>query len=127
MAFYNFHQNNSGGGFDFNEAVGITYNVIIEADDAAHANYLAERIGLYFDGVETGWDCDCCGDRWYRAGEWDDEGTERPELYGKDVTAEGYHNKYSWARGASPDVFVHYADGRVVGYDYETQEAENAA
>lgn len=121
MAFYAYRQNNSGGGFDFNEAVGITTNVIIEADDARHANYLAERIGLYFDGVETGRDCDCCGDRWYRAGEWsDDEGTERPEMYGEDVTVPGFQNRYAWM---SPDVFVHYADGRIVGYSYATDEA----
>ena len=32
---------------------------------------LAEDIGLYFDGVEQGMDCSCCGDRWYRA--WEDD------------------------------------------------------
>ena len=82
MPWFEYHQNNSGGRFDIREAEGITVYVVIEADDWQHANYLAKRIGLYFDGVEKGRDCDCCGDRWHSAYSGD-SGTDLPEVYGK--------------------------------------------
>ena len=28
---------------------------------------------VYFDGVEKGVDCECCGDRWIRFSEWDEK------------------------------------------------------
>lgn len=28
---------------------------------------------VYFDGVEEGYDCLCCGDRWSRLDEWDEK------------------------------------------------------
>ena len=28
---------------------------------------------VYFDGVEKGVDCSCCGDRWSRLDEWDEK------------------------------------------------------
>ena len=28
---------------------------------------------VYFDGVEEGLDCPCCGDRWSRLDEWDEK------------------------------------------------------
>ena len=31
------------------------------------ANRTAQDKGLYFDGVEKGIDCECCGDRWHMA------------------------------------------------------------
>lgn len=63
--FYHFSQNNSGGMFDIEPSRGIGVDVWIEAVDADHANSRAEQIGLYFNGVEDGSDCECCGDRWY--------------------------------------------------------------
>ena len=77
MAFYEFLQNNSGGSFDHDRDAGIGYRVWIEANNADQANDLAEGIGLYFDGCDTGMDCDCCGDRWYP--QWDD-GEEYPAI-----------------------------------------------
>lgn len=100
MPFFEYHQNNSGGSFDHSPRAGIGYLVVIEAASADEANTRAESIGLYFDGCAEGMDCDCCGDRWSRA--WRDEGTERPESYGRPV--EG-----GWGLPA----YVHYADGRV--------------
>lgn len=65
MAFYKFHQNNSGG-----QCFKPAYNVFIEADSADEANRRAEVEGiLYFDGVMQDRDCRCCGDRWWRASE----------------------------------------------------------
>lgn len=65
--WYEYRQNHSGGSFDKNDEVTIT--VLIEEVDATTANYQAEDVGIYFDGVSNGCDCDCCGDRWYEADE----------------------------------------------------------
>ena len=63
MKTFTYHQNNSGGFF-----VG-PKSVTIEAESAEDADRIAEEEGLvYFDGVENGQDCECCGDRWYRLG-----------------------------------------------------------
>lgn len=67
--YYKFWQNNSGGYFVNNDDV--REYVIIEALDENHANSIAEDIGIYFDGVAYGMDCECCGDRWYRVNEYD--------------------------------------------------------
>lgn len=58
--FYEYRQNNSGGFFHLP-----AIQVFIEADSMDEANRIAERNGLYFDGVDDGRDCPCCGDRWY--------------------------------------------------------------
>jgi hypothetical protein len=71
--FYKYNQNNSGGHFIINDEV--TKHVIIEADSAEEANQRAEKIGIYFNGVSCGQDCDCCGDRWSSA--WSIDG--KPE------------------------------------------------
>ena len=70
--FYTFKQNNSGGTF-----IGPQY-VIIEADDASEANLIAYDHGIYFNGVQNGQDCNCCGDRWYPVYEY--AGEETPQL-----------------------------------------------
>lgn len=62
--FFKYRQNNSGGSFDINDATGIGPIVWIEAEGEAHADDRAESIGIYFDGVDKGFDCPCCGDRW---------------------------------------------------------------
>ena len=65
MSFYTFRQNNSGGTFTLP-----AINVSVEADSADEANDIAESHGVYFDdNCEV--DCECCGQRWYRATEWD--------------------------------------------------------
>lgn len=65
MPIYRFHQNNSGGFFK-EPAI----NVFIHADSADEANSIAVMEGIYFDD-DCEIDCDCCGQRWYRASEWD--------------------------------------------------------
>lgn len=64
--FFEFDQNNTGGSFDIDDRRGIGPHVWIEANTVKHATELAERLGLYWDGVENDRDCPCCGDRWYR-------------------------------------------------------------
>ena len=109
--FYTYRQNNSGGRFKTDVKRGIGITVIIEASDAKEANDKAERIGLYFDGCNSGSDCDCCGDRWYAAY---GEGDPIPSIYGRPV--EQYSEDIDW----TPDVsswFIHYADGTIKAED----------
>lgn len=75
--FYTFNQNNSGGYFE-----GEHRYIIIEAPSAEAANAIAESTtDIYFDGVYNGYDCRCCGDRWYRVDEYD--AADTPEIYGE--------------------------------------------
>lgn len=102
--FYHYTQNNSGGSFVIDQ--DLAHHVIIEAHSVEDANERAESIGLYFDGCETGVDCDCCGDRWYRQTSWDD-GTEFPMIYGQ--TPELYRDVF--APGGGPYCHIYYLDG----------------
>jgi hypothetical protein len=61
--WFKFNQNNSGGKFTYSK--NLADHVWIEADNPRHANIIAEDLGIYFDGCDTGRDCPCCGDRWY--------------------------------------------------------------
>lgn len=83
--FYHFNQNNSGGVFVRDEHV--CHHVIIEANNYVEANIKAVGIGIYFNGCETGDDCDCCGDRWFA--QWDfgghDGGMEEPLIYDRPI------------------------------------------
>ena len=63
--WYAFRQNNSGGFWR-----GPAINVVIEAANPSDANIIAMRHGIYFDGIEKGFDCACCGDRWSWADEY---------------------------------------------------------
>ena len=95
MKFYSYRQNNSGGFF---LKPAVTVNV--EASSAAEADEIAVTHGLYFNGCDTGDDCNCCGDRWYPA---DEPGTAAPEGEGS-----------PWADEGLPSVITFYADGRKV-------------
>lgn len=108
--FFCFSQNNSGGSFDFEKERGITRYVIIEANSLDHAVEKAGRIGLYFDGVEKGIDCSCCGDRWYIPF---DDGADTPMIYGQ--PAESYAPSLDWLgpQNRLRHIAVHYLDGRI--------------
>lgn len=60
--FYQFSQNNSGGSFDSDDK--LCHRLIIEANDEDQATSIAESLGCYWNGVDKGLDCECCGDRW---------------------------------------------------------------
>lgn len=110
MKFYTYSQNNSGGGFDHDEKSGIGHYVIVEAASAADANSKAEDIGIYFDGVSKDQDCECCGDRWSSADEY--EGKVVPMLYNdvmKPVSDENPETMISW----NIPSYIHYANGAV--------------
>lgn len=111
--FYNYDQNNSGGGFVYDDRAGIAQYVIIEAVTAREANLKAEEIGLYFDGAG---DCSCCGDRWYSVD--DGDGTEAPFMWDKSLQEYGngpLEGDY-WSAPGDATVFVHYMDGRIEGW-----------
>lgn len=61
--FYKFTQNNSGGSFHVDESV--CHRLFIEATSENKAISIAEKLGCYWNGVNDGIDCPCCGDRWY--------------------------------------------------------------
>lgn len=106
--FFHFHQNNSGGSFDYDEEAGITAHVIVEADSSDDANRRAKEIGIYFHGIG---DCPCCGDRWYE--QWyDDDGTENPQVYGKHPDDEDILRWMEKGR----NVVVHFKSGKKEWY-----------
>ena len=83
--FY-YTQNNSGGSYIQVEWTGPSdlggvfaaydwqdkqVDVWVMAQSTDEADELAQKYaGVYFQGIESGLDCDCCGDRWYRADEY---------------------------------------------------------
>ena len=61
---YRFSQNNSGGFY-----TGPARNIIVKgAESHGDAVGAAEKAGMYLDGVKSGRDCECCGDRWHGTG-----------------------------------------------------------
>lgn len=84
--FYTFYQNNSGGCFDNDD--NVCEHVIVEARSVEQVNNRALDIGIYFDGVDSGMDCSCCGDRWSEI-EDEDEGKEVPMIYNTPVKEAG--------------------------------------
>ncbi len=118
MAFYHLTQNNSGGGFDFDEAAGITHHVVIEADSAEEATERAESIGCYWNGVARGKDCPCCGDRWREPSGYD--AREFPHIYGEPLGIA--ERGFRWMK-VGRETAVHYKDGRVEWYNADNTRA----
>lgn len=45
-------------------------DVWVMAESTDEADQLVQKYaGVYFQGIESGLDCECCGDRWYKADE----------------------------------------------------------
>ncbi len=104
--FFTYSQNNSGGSFVTNDDVA--HYVIIEAPTWRIADALAQNVGIYFNGCDTGSDCSCCGDRWSSASYGNNY--DEPLIYG---TAAAEYNDY-WAEPGQPYCHVYYLDGRKV-------------
>lgn len=107
MAWFTYIQNNTGGTFDYDEVRGITHFVIIEASTPKEADDKLCDIGGYFDGVRNGYDCSCCGDRWYET--YREEGTDEPLIYGKSPR-DHIKKGLNWMRRGR-EVAIHRADG----------------
>ena len=111
--FYEFSQNNSGGGFDTDD--DLCHRLFIEANDAEQANEIAEGLGVYFNGCDNGQDCSCCGDRWYECDESDSIDLEKTSiLYEKELAtiadyAQMLADNWGWTK---PDGRIFYLDGR---------------
>lgn len=112
--YYTFNQNNSGGSFRFDETHGITHFVIIEANSVSEACERAESIGIYFNGCEDGRDCDCCGDRWSTP--WNEDGSEYPEVYGKNPR-ESTSFKQGWMKDGK-ETCIHPLNGMALLTDH---------
>lgn len=94
--FFEFHQNNSGGHFWVTEEIG--HRTFIQAKSPAEANEKALQIGIYFDGVSSGADCECCGNRFSEIWE-NDTGCLESEI------------KFSTYASTGDTMVIHYANG----------------
>lgn len=105
--WYEYSQNNSGGSFVYDHDAGLAERVYIEADSASEADDRFESIGGYFNGIDDGYDCDCCGDRWMPA-------------YGDGMTFEELREdvaislRYLWS-GNQNGIYIHLKDGTFFG------------
>lgn len=97
--FYLFRQNNSGGSFDIDDEKGVGPRVWVEAISQHDACDRARNLGIYFGGVSSGRDCECCGDRWYEP--WDHDTAETLEI--------DHKYDFNW----HDTVYVHHFDGPV--------------
>ena len=107
MKWFLWGQNNSGGSFVEDEH--LTHRVFIQAETEEEAEAKAFGFGVYYNGVEDGIDCDCCGDRWYLP-----EEVSLPQVYANAETIEEYAqylaDNYGWC---SPEARLFYKDGSV--------------
>lgn len=115
--FYEFTQNNSGGSFHTDDQ--ICHRLLIEAEDVNEATGKALELGVYFDGVESGVDCGCCGDRWHEP--WGDDplvfpkdmgGWRKDKVILNDIVeyAQFLADEYGWT---TPDARIFYKDGTI--------------
>lgn len=108
--WYLFSQNNSGGSFIVDDDV--SEYVFIQANTGKEAEIKALEIGIYFNGVEDGSDCECCGDRWYGGSEcnfpmsWGTEKLRTINDYIKTLSSSRYNS-------SSKSFRVYYADGKI--------------
>lgn len=103
-------QNNPGGSFIMNDK--LCHRVVIEEDNYNKAENKALKMGIYYNGVEDNFDCECCGDRWYRGEElkfpmqWD----EQLAFYNVEDYLDHINNLYGWG---PVDSRIFYKDGYV--------------
>ena len=112
--FYMLDQNNSGGSFVVNDR--LTHRLFIEADSEQDAIAFAESLVCYWNGVENGYDCECCGDRWYQyAREYNSEKMVKDWECEEVGTVEGYAQYLAdnYGHDCSPDARIFYKNGTV--------------
>lgn len=106
--FYTFHQNNSGGYYILDE--NVQHYVIIEGYDLWQIESFARKI---FEDYRDY--CPCCGQRWDDSWMDEDDMTDEPKIYGKDVHE--YKNNGCKA-------IIYYLDGRKEIVDLGTDKGE---
>jgi len=85
LCFWIYEQNNSGGVWQLDPARGLAPIVYVQAPTPAAADQRLQEAGAYFDGVNRGRDCACCGDRWFPLdGVAQAAWTPTPRLFGFD-------------------------------------------
>lgn len=117
LRWYEYCQNNSGGSFVMNDAVSVY--VLVQASNQDEADKVAKSNGIYFNAVHKGYDCDCCGDRWYegeeldafRTYQWNGSGSTKHEFTDVRDYAQNQSNIGDWNKEGKPYVIVYYADG----------------
>ena len=107
--FYIYDQNNSGGSFYVDKSRGIGHKVFIEANTEEEARNKALSIGIYFNGVDSGEDCDCCGDR------WPDYADRKDYIAREDLSRGIFNDQY----------FIHYGDGTVEHVDGSREDGKS--
>jgi hypothetical protein len=125
--FYEISQNNTGGSFITDDK--LCHRLFIEAESSDEAVSIAEDLGCYWDGCDTGNDCPCCGDRWYRP--WSSDGIDLEEMNtkwngyevnewvkesGRETIIEDFKSKYdgmTWL--VEPTIENKYSSDRVSG------------
>jgi hypothetical protein len=114
--FYTFNQNNSGGSFTRSD--NVDHYVSVEGNSIDEVIKRALIIGIYFNGCDSGWDCSCCGDRWYPPYD-DDDLVDAPGKYDTP-----FCDPVDSVKDPSRHtVVIHYADGRI---GYTTSNTGNA-
>jgi len=109
--WFEFDQNNSGGSHNVDDKV--CHRLFIQAPDYRQAEEKATSMGVYFDGVDAGRDCSCCGDRWYTG-----RSITLPINYSEEVVfqsieeyAQYLANEYGWT---TPDARIFYQTGEIL-------------
>lgn len=110
MSFYKWQQNNTGGIFVTNDK--LCHQIIIEADTEEESEQKAFDMGVYYDGVESGDDCDCCGDRWYSPDKYEFPFTYSIGIVFDNVEdyAQYLADNFGWT---IPDIRIFYKNGEV--------------
>ena len=83
--------------------------MFIEAESSDEAASIAEDLGCYWDGCDTGNDCPCCGDRWYRP--WSSDGIDLEEM---NTEWNGYEVN-EWVENSSKDTAIEDFKSRYEG------------
>lgn len=110
--YWIFHQNNSGGRYDYDEKHGISSYLAIEATSEKKAQALFNAI---VEEYGPSYSCECCGDR------WSDYAYESYDLIeGVIMSAQEHSGWDSLGPNRNGNArfryFIHHLDGRIEGY-----------
>jgi len=109
--YYIFHQNNSGGFFDYNEQNGISSVLAVEATSEKKAQAIFNAI-IEKNGQSDS--CDCCGERW---SDWVGDSFFLIEGVVQHANEQLFDCLGNDRNGnARFRYFIHHLDGRIEGY-----------